>query len=106
MGDSLTDNEIKSIMNTSLAGNEDHLLIYYRMDRIGSSFLDDYRIDSPSPKIAELKDMDPSNSWKVNTDKIYSLEPSKISVLGQSYVRVVQTRLESENKSVYRSHRL
>ncbi|KPA14404.1 conserved hypothetical protein, secreted [Candidatus Magnetomorum sp. HK-1] len=90
-------NEISNMKDNSLTGNENNLVAYYPMDRIGSSFIEDKRMESQEPKIAILKNLDPSNAWHVDTDKPFALDPSKISVMGKSCVRVVQTRMESEN---------
>ncbi|MBF0451225.1 MAG: hypothetical protein HQK75_11025 [Candidatus Magnetomorum sp.] len=65
-----TQEEIEASMNDRLSGNEDHLLAYFPMDRIGSSYLDDGRIDPVPTRIAALKHMDPSNSWKIETEDI------------------------------------
>ncbi|KPA16622.1 conserved hypothetical protein, secreted, partial [Candidatus Magnetomorum sp. HK-1] len=93
-----TQSEIASTMNKRLEGNEDHLKAYYRMDKTGSPYLDDYCTNKNSPTIATLKHLDPSNSWIVETDKVSSLEPHEIPTVGKTCIRVVETRLESENK--------
>ncbi|KPA10085.1 conserved hypothetical protein, secreted [Candidatus Magnetomorum sp. HK-1] len=93
-----TQQQIKSNMNKSLSGDEDQLLAYFPMDRIGSPYLEDGRINSNDTRIAILKDLDPSNSWIVDTNKLFALDPTQISAMGHSCVRVVETRLESENK--------
>ncbi|KPA14814.1 conserved hypothetical protein, secreted [Candidatus Magnetomorum sp. HK-1] len=92
-----TQTEISSNMNESLTGNEDNLKAYYRMDKIGSSYLDDHCTNTNSPTIATLKNLDPSNSWIVETDKVPALEPQEVPNLGKTCIRVVETRLESEN---------
>ncbi|MBF0451505.1 MAG: hypothetical protein HQK75_12440, partial [Candidatus Magnetomorum sp.] len=93
-----TQEEIASAYQKRLTGNESELMAYFRMDRIGSSYLDDHRIQPERPIIAVLNNMDPSNSWIVNTHKEFSIESHKIIDRGNSCVRVVETKLESENK--------
>ncbi|KPA16025.1 hypothetical protein MHK_003768, partial [Candidatus Magnetomorum sp. HK-1] len=93
-----TQSQISSNINNRLNGNENNLKAYYRMDKTGSPYLDDYCTNSNSPTIATLKHMDPSNAWKVETDKLKSLEPQQIASLGKTCIRVVETRLELENK--------
>jgi len=93
-----TQEEIAESFNRRLTGNEDDLMAYFRMDRIGSSYLRDSRIHPERPIIAVLNNMDPSNAWVVKTNKEYTLHPEQIIDLGYSCVRVVQTKLESENK--------
>jgi len=90
--------EITNNFNRRLTGDESHLMAYFRIDRIGSSYLEDSRIQPEIPIIAVINNMDPSNSWMVNTQKQFSLESQQIIDLGYSCVRVVETRLESENK--------
>ncbi|ETR69093.1 MAG: hypothetical protein OMM_09898, partial [Candidatus Magnetoglobus multicellularis str. Araruama] len=97
-GTAKTQQQIKASMNVRLSGNESHLLAYFPINRIGSSFLEDGRVNRFPTIIATLKNMDPSNAWKVDTDKLYELEPTQIAALGHSTVRVVQTRLASENQ--------
>ena len=72
-------------------------IAYFPMDRIGSSFLIGERGDSSKKRIAILKNFDPSNDWIVDTDKPYVLKPTNIPVSGKSCIRVVETRMESEN---------
>ncbi|MBF0452495.1 MAG: hypothetical protein HQK75_17460, partial [Candidatus Magnetomorum sp.] len=92
-----TKEEIEASMNSRLVGNEDHLKAYYRMDKTGASYLEDNRTHQTPPVIATLKNMDPSNSWRVDTDKSFSLDPSEISTSGTTCIRVVETKTETEN---------
>jgi len=89
--------EIVSQMNSRLVGDENHLKAYFRMDKIGASYLEDNRINQTHSVIATLKNMDPSNSWIVDTDKLFSLEPAQIPVLGTTCIRVVETKGATEN---------
>ncbi|ETR73548.1 MAG: hypothetical protein OMM_00861 [Candidatus Magnetoglobus multicellularis str. Araruama] len=92
-----TQEEIEANMNERLAGDEAHLLAYFPIDRIGSPFLEDGRVNPVQTIRATLKHMNPSTSWSNDIDKLtFKLEPSRISTLGQSCVRVVETMLESE----------
>jgi hypothetical protein len=95
-----TQNDIESHMNSRLVGNEDHLRAYYRMDKIGAAYLEDNRINCTSDTIAIMKNLDPSNAWIVDTQKLYSLEQAEIPILGTTCIRVVETKLETENKSI------
>ncbi|KPA17217.1 conserved hypothetical protein, secreted [Candidatus Magnetomorum sp. HK-1] len=91
--------QISSNMNLRLNGNEENLKAYYPMDKVGSTYLDDNCSNHSSPTIATLKYIDPSNSWIVETEKLFALEPQEIPVLGNTCIRVVETRLESEDKT-------
>jgi hypothetical protein len=93
-----TQEEIAQSSEMRLTGDESDLMAYFRMDRIGSSYLDDNRIQPERPIIAELNNMDPSNSWMIRTNNEYAIQPERIIDDGYSYVRVVETRLESENR--------
>jgi hypothetical protein len=92
-----TQNDIESHMNTRLVGNEDHLRAYYRMDKIGAAYLEDNRTNCTPDTIAIMKNLDPSNAWIVDTEKLYSLEQTEIPLLGTTCIRVVETKLASEN---------
>jgi len=89
----IAENAIKRI-----TGTENDLAAYFRMDRIGSAYLDDNRENPSRPIIAVLTHMDPSNSWIVDTTKQFSLEPEHIMNSGQACIRVVETLMESHNK--------
>jgi hypothetical protein len=93
-----TQNEIKAKMDVRLTGDEEHLLAYYPIEKSGSNYLADGRLNPAQTINATLKYMDTSSAWHMNTDKmLFSLEPSRIETLGHSSVRVVETMLESEN---------
>ena len=92
-----TQEQIAAVVSNSITATENDLMAYFRMDRIGSSYLDDNRVNPSRPTIAVLTHMDPDNSWIVDTTRQYTLKAEKIIENGQSCVRVVETRLESEN---------
>jgi hypothetical protein len=89
-------NEIADNKDNRLEGNEENLIRYFRFDRIGSSFVDNQSTNRSI--IGMLMNMDPSNSWRVNTTKQKELTPYDIPSKGMTVVRVVETKSETDNK--------
>ena len=95
----LTAQEIYTQKDNVLQGNENGLSHYYKIDRIGSSFILDSIVLNDVWNIGNLIQMDPSNSWVVEPTNEYALNPREIILKGNTCVRVVNTQLETEQKN-------
>ena len=93
-----TQADIQTKMTVRLNGNEADLMAYFPVDNIGLSYVENVKTNATVIRYGTLVGLDPAKSWVNTSDKSYELKTEKISSTGRPCVRLVETRLQTDNK--------